>query len=164
MTKAGVTAAPATEVETGDTKASGDSDVYPSSTSRVTRCGRTGSGDQRPPARVELPGGWIWNREPDSRRRRHQRQRFGNPHNTGSGLQTTIGHEPFTTIDDDGNSVFVFMGISCARRRRCASGIDGIAEVAFNLVVAIRPTQAPSSWRSRSRRDPPARASLPLGP
>jgi len=65
---------------------------------------------------------------------RHSGNVSGNPHNTGSGLQTTIGHEPFTTIDDDGNSCSSSWDLVRPVVDAGASGSTAIAEVAFNLV------------------------------
>ncbi len=137
MTKAGVTAAPATEVETGDTKASGDSDVYAVFYVEGDPVWAEQEAEiSDPQLESSCLGGWIW--EPGNQTLAGGATSgnvSGNPHNTGSGLQTTIGHEPFTTIDDDGNSVFVFMGISCAPSSTLVPpGSTAIAEVAFNLV------------------------------
>jgi len=104
VTTAGVTAFPATEVETGDTTASGESDIYTvfyvetspvyaeqpvtiSSAQLQQRCGQ----------------GWTW--VP------------GNELGAGGAYSyaasdTTATAE--TTLDDDGNAVFVFYGASCA--------------------------------------------------
>ena len=106
VTPVGLTGYPSTsgtvttgEVETGDTAASGDSDVFAvfyvetdpvyaeqtveiSSAQLESRCLR----------------GWIWFGGAD-----------GGP--TGIGISGTLAT---TTIDDDGNAVFEFVGVSCA--------------------------------------------------
>jgi hypothetical protein len=106
VTAAGLTGYPNYEVETGDTTSgingpSGDSDVYAifyvednpvyaeqdveiGSSQLEARCG----------------GGWIW-----------LSGNFGSSV-TGTGANTNAPAE--TTLDDDGNAVFVFKGISCA--------------------------------------------------
>ncbi len=139
-TPAGVTAAPATEVETGDTAASGDSDVYavfyvegdPVWAEQEAEISDT-------QLESSCQGGWIW--EPGNTTLiggASSGNISGNPHNTGTAfpnLPTTSGDEPFTTIDDDGNSVFTFMGISCAASSTLVPpGSTAIADVAFNLV------------------------------
>jgi hypothetical protein len=131
-TTPGVTANPATEVETGNTPASGDSDVYavfyvegdPVWAEQEAEISDT-------QLESSCRGGWIW--EPGNQTLAGGATSgniSGDPNNAPPGLQTTSGDEPFTTIDDDGNSVFVFMGISCAAS---AAGSFAIADVAFNL-------------------------------
>ena len=137
MTKAGVSAAPATEVETGDTKASGDSDVYAVFYVEGDPVWAEQEAEiSDPQLEASCQGGWIW--EPGNQTLAGGATSgnvSGNPHNPTGGLQTTSGHEPFTTIDDDGNSVFVFMGISCApSSTQTPPGSTAIADVAFNLV------------------------------
>ncbi|HEY7947329.1 MAG TPA: hypothetical protein VID75_06625 [Acidimicrobiales bacterium] len=131
-TTAGVTAAPVSEVETGDTTASGDSDVY---AVFYVETDPVYAEQQAEISDIQLEsscqGGWIW--EPGNTTLvggSTSGNVSGNPHNTGGGLTTTSGHEPFTTIDDDGNAVFVFMGISCAA---ASTGSTAIADVAFNI-------------------------------
>jgi hypothetical protein len=136
MTTAGVTADPASEVETGDTAASGDSDVYAvfyvegdpvwaEQEAEITD----------PQLEASCGGGWIW--EPGNTTLiggASSGNISGNPANTGTAfpnLPTTSNQEPFTTIDDDGNAVFTFMGISCAA---ASGGSTAIADIAFNLV------------------------------
>jgi hypothetical protein len=136
-TTAGITAAPPAEVETGDTAASGDSDVY----AVFYLEGDPVWAEQEaeisdPQLESSCGGGWIW--EPGNQAFPGSGNISGNPHNTGTGpgdLTTTSGDEPFTTIDDDGNSVFVFMGISCAASSTLVPpGSTAIGEVAFNLI------------------------------
>lgn len=91
------------EVETGDTPASGESDVYAvfyvetnpvfaessvsiSSAQLEARCG----------------GGWTW------------ASLAGGPHSTASGTGINMGSPARGIIDDDGNAVFYFEGSSCA--------------------------------------------------
>jgi hypothetical protein len=100
VTLAGVTGYPNPEVETGDTSASGESDVYAifdvethpvyakqpveiSANELESSCGQ----------------GWIWLQGVDA---------------TYSGSGTGIGTPIQSTLDDDGNSYFVFAGASCA--------------------------------------------------
>jgi hypothetical protein len=114
-TTAGVAAYPSTEVETGDSPTSGDSDVYTvfyvetspvyaeqpveiSSTQLEDRCG----------------GGWLW--EPAD----------GTPINQTSGTAVAI-----TTLDDNGNAVFVFKGASCA---------PGTSVVTADVLAGTHPT------------------------
>lgn len=135
-TTAGVTAAPAAEVETGDTASSGDSDVY---AVFYVETDPVYAEQQVEISDVQLEssclGGWIW--EPGNTTLvggSTSGNVSGNPNNTNTGpgdLTTTAGNEPFTTIDDDGNAVFVFKGISCAAP---SSGSVVTADVAFNLV------------------------------
>jgi hypothetical protein len=130
-TPVGVTAAPPSEVETGDTTASGDSDVYAVfyvETDTVWAEQEAEIGDIQ--LESSCLGGWIW--EPGNTTLVGGKTSYnvsGDPNNTTVGLKTTSGNEPYTTIDDDGNSVFVFMGISCAPD----PGSTAIADVAFNL-------------------------------
>jgi hypothetical protein len=136
VTTAGVTADPATEVETGNTPASGDSDVY---AVFYVEGDPVWAEQEAEISDIQLEssclGGWIW--EPGNQGLAGGATSgniSGNPKNPagGPGLQTTSGDEPFTTIDDDGNAVFVFMGISCAAAP--APGSTAIADIAFNLV------------------------------
>jgi hypothetical protein len=138
VTTAGVNANPATEVETGDTAASGDSDVY---AVFYVEGDPVWAEQEAEISDVQLEsscqGGWIW--EPGNQTLAGGATSgniSGNPKNPAGGVQTTSGAEPFTTIDDDGNSVFVFMGISCAA---ASGGSTAIADVAFN-VVGSHPT------------------------
>ena len=133
-TPAGVTAAPPTEVETGNTLPSGDSDVY---AVFYVEADPVFAEQQAEISDIQLEsscsGGWLW--EPGNTTLAGgltSGDVSGNPHNTGGpgNLTTTSGNEPFTTIDDDGNAVFVFMGISCAA---AATGSTAIADVAFNI-------------------------------
>jgi hypothetical protein len=116
VTPEGVTGYPQTagvaeEVETGDTSASGDSDIYAvfyvedspvyaeqtveiSSAQLQGRCLR----------------GWIW--EPGNAAGVGVAPGYSGPV-TGTGTQIT-GALPSTVLDDDGNAVFVFKGVSCA--------------------------------------------------
>jgi hypothetical protein len=106
VTAAGLTGYPNNETETGDTTtgnngASGNSDVYAvfyvednpvyaeqtveiDSTQLDGRCGQ----------------GWLWE--------------AGNGGNNATGIGLNPGPEANTTLDDDGNAVFVFKGLSCA--------------------------------------------------
>jgi hypothetical protein len=138
-TPAGVTANPGTEVETGDTSASGDSDVYAVFYVEGDAVWAEQEAEISDPQLEEsCAGGWIW--EPGNQTLAGGATSgniSGNPHNTNTGpgdLTTTSGNEPYTTIDNDGNSVFVFMGISCAASSTLTPpGSIAIAEVAFNL-------------------------------
>jgi hypothetical protein len=136
VTPPGVTAAPASEVETGDTAASGDSDVY---AVFYVEGDPVWAEQEAEISDVQLEssclGGWIW--EPGNTTLAGGASSgniSGNPHNTGTifpNIPNTSGNEPFTTIDDDGNAVFTFMGISCAA---ASTGSTVIADIAFNLV------------------------------
>jgi hypothetical protein len=136
VTPAGLTAAPATEVETGDTAASGDSDVY---AVFYVEGDPVWAEEEAEISDIQLEssclGGWIW--EPGNTTLiggASSGNISGNPANTGTAfpnLPTTSNQEPFTTIDDDGNAVFTFMGISCAA---ASGGSTAIADIAFNLV------------------------------
>jgi hypothetical protein len=127
ITTGSVVANPGTEVETGDTPASGDSDVY---AVFYVEGSPTWAEQEAEIGDIQLEssclGGWIW--EPGNTAFPNSGNESGIPSNT-TGLQTTSGHDPFATIDDNGNTEFTFMGISCA-----ASTSTAIAEIAFNLV------------------------------
>ncbi|HXQ58659.1 MAG TPA: hypothetical protein VN799_01130 [Acidimicrobiales bacterium] len=114
VTAEGVTPYPQTggllqEVETGDTSASGDSNVYAvfyvetnpvyaeqtveiDSTQLDTRCVR----------------GWRW--EPGNQ----DGIGLGAGAHTADGVGLNTGQKASAVIDDDGNAVFVFKGVSCA--------------------------------------------------
>jgi hypothetical protein len=137
VTTAGVNPAPATEVETGDTPASGDSDVY----AVFYVEGDPVYAEQEaeitdPQLESSCQGGWLW--EPGNKAFANSGNISGSPGNTGTAppnLPTTSDDEPFTTIDDDGNAVFVFMGISCApSSTQTPPGSVAIGDIAFNLV------------------------------
>jgi len=98
------------EVETGDTTASGDSNIYAVFyvEENPVYAEQTVEIDS-----AQLEGrcirGWIW--EP------------GNPDGVGvgpgysgdvTGVGVNTGTRPSTILDDDGNAVFVFKGVSCA--------------------------------------------------
>jgi hypothetical protein len=107
VTPVGVTGYPSPEVETGDTTgglngASGDSDVYAvfyveDSPVYAEQTVEIGSSQLE----ARCGGGWVWE--------------AGNG-GTGVGPSTGVNltTEAQTTLDDDGNAVFVFEGISCA--------------------------------------------------
>jgi hypothetical protein len=139
-TAPGLTAAPPSEIETGDTALSGDSDVY---AVFYVEGDPVWAEQEAEISDVQLEsscqGGWLW--EPGNQTLiggATSGNISGNPHNTGTAmpnLPTTSGDEPFTTIDDDGNSVFVFMGISCAASStQIPPGSIAIGDIAFNLV------------------------------
>lgn len=139
VTPAGLTAAPATEVETGDTAASGDSDVY---AVFYVEGDPVWAEEEAEISDTQLEssclGGWIW--EPGNTTLiggSSSGPISGNPANTGTAypnLPTTSGDEPFTTIDDDGNAEFTFMGISCAASSTdIPPGSVALGEIAFNL-------------------------------
>jgi uncharacterized repeat protein (TIGR01451 family) len=97
-TPVGVTASPANEIETGDTAASGDSDVY------TVFYVETNPVYAEQPVEISSPQldnrcieGWRW--EPG----------VGAPINQASGTTKAEG-----ILDDNGNATFVFKGISCA--------------------------------------------------
>ncbi|HEY7946091.1 MAG TPA: hypothetical protein VID75_00365, partial [Acidimicrobiales bacterium] len=99
VTPVGVSASPANEVETGDTAASGDSNVY------TVFYVETNPVYAEQPVEISSPQledrcvqGWRW--EPGS---------GGTPidQTSGTGTATAI-------LDDDGNATFVFKGASCA--------------------------------------------------
>jgi len=115
VTPEGIDVYPNDEVETGDTNASGESDVYAvfyvetspvyaeqpveiSSPELDSRCGQ----------------GWRW--EPGD----------GAPVNQASGTTTVTG-----TLDDDGNAAFVFKGASCAA---------GTSTVIADVMAGTHPT------------------------
>ncbi|MGH9017847.1 MAG: hypothetical protein ACRDY1_08895 [Acidimicrobiales bacterium] len=125
VTAAGVTAFPGTEVETGDTPASGESDIYAvfyvetspvyaeqpveiASTQLQARCG----------------DGWLWSP--------------GNAPASAPFYSTSSSTAPGTaetTLDDDGNAVFEFYGASCAA---------GTSEVIADVLAGTHPTYATS--------------------
>ena len=103
VTKAGVSGMPNPEVETGDTTASGNSDVYAvfyAETNPVYA-------EQT----VEIDSGQLL-------------ARCGQGVNWSSNMGSSSGATATATLDDDGNAVFVFMGASCA-----AGTSDVIADV-----------------------------------
>jgi hypothetical protein len=106
VTTPGLTGYPNNEVETGDTTGgingpSGDSDVYAVfyvEDSPVYAEQTVEIDSAQLDGRCGL--GWLW--EPGN----------GGTPESGTGLNT--GAEASTTLDDDGNAVFVFKGVSCA--------------------------------------------------
>ena len=99
VTPAGVTGSPNNEVETGDTAASGDSNVY------AVFYVETNAVYAEQPVEIASPQlearcveGWRW--EPEG----------GAP---VFGISVNQ-NPPQSTLDDDGNAVFVFKGASCA--------------------------------------------------
>jgi len=98
VTPAGVSANPSTEVETGNSPSSGESDVY------TVFYVETNPVYAEQPVQISSPqldsrcgGGWRW--EPGS----------------GTAIDQTSGTTVATgTLDDDGNATFVFKGASCA--------------------------------------------------
>ena len=137
VTTAGITADPGTEVETGDTPASGDSDVY---AVFYLEGDPVYAEQQAEISDVQLEsscqGGWIW--EPGNTTLvggKNSGNISGNPHNAGpTPPANTAGDEPYTTIDDDGNTVFTFMGISCAASSlETPPGSTVLGNIAFNL-------------------------------
>jgi hypothetical protein len=115
VTPAGVTGYPNPEVETGDTSTgvngpSGDSDVYaifyvednPVYAEQPVEIGAS-------QLEASCGGGWDWS-VPDV--------------SALTGIGVNLGTEPTGTLDDDGNAVFTFQGISCA-----AGTYDVIADV-----------------------------------
>ena len=116
-TTVGVTAEPGSEVETGNTAASGESDVYGVFYVETTS---TYANTQVEISDIALEtsclGGWIW--EPgNTSSGKSSGNISGNPGNGGSGpgdLKNTATDEPYTMIDGDSNAVFTFMGAECA--------------------------------------------------
>ena len=98
VTASGVTAAPATEIETGDTTSSGNSDVYAVFDVETDPVYAEQTVEITAPELDSRCGlGWRW--EP-----------LG-----GQTIDESSGTELATaTLDDDGNAVFVFKGASCA--------------------------------------------------
>jgi len=150
----------------GDTKASGDSDVYAVFYVEGDPVWAEQEAEiSDPQLESSLPGRMdLGTGEPDSRRRATSGNVSGNPHTPEvvSRRQSGTSHSRRSTMtvtpcSSHGDLVRPVVDAG-------ASGSTAIAEVAFNLVVAIRPTQAPFVVEDRSRRDPPAEASLPLGP
>ena len=112
MTAAGVVGYPQPEVETGDTSgingASGDSDVYAvfyveDSPVYAEQTVEIGSSQLE----ARCGGGWRWEGGNFGTTVSTTRPRLRTP-----GPNT--GPEAHTTLDDDGNAVFAFKGISCA--------------------------------------------------
>jgi len=98
VTPTGVSANPSTEVETGNSPSSGQSDVY------TVFYVETDPVYAEQPVQISSPqldsrcgGGWRW--EPGS----------GTAIDQASGTNVATG-----TLDDDGNATFVFKGASCA--------------------------------------------------
>jgi hypothetical protein len=121
VTTEGLSAFPATEVETGDTPASGESDVYTVfyvETNPVYAEQPVEISSNQLQQRCE--DGWMWS-----------------PGNTGFGapfFSTSSSAAPGTaetTLDDDGNAVFVFYGASCAA---------GPSEVIADVLAGTHPT------------------------
>jgi uncharacterized repeat protein (TIGR01451 family) len=115
VTAEGVTANPANEVETGDTSASGDSDVYTVFTVETSPV------YAEQPVEISSPQlqsrcieGWRW--EPGS----------GTAINQTSGTTIASG-----ILDDDGNATFVFKGRSCA---------TGPSQVIADVLAGTHPT------------------------
>jgi hypothetical protein len=131
-TSASVVANPGTEVETGDTPASGDSDVY---AVFDVEGSPVWAEQEAEISDIQLEssclGGWIW--EPGNVAFPNKGV-SGDPNNGPPAVQTTSGDEPFGTIDDNGNTEFTFMGISCAGVPPGSAGSTAFAEVGFNLV------------------------------
>jgi hypothetical protein len=101
VTPSGLTAAPTSEVETGNSAASGESDVY------TVFYVETDPVYAEQPVEISSPQlegrcglGWRWE-----------------PANGGAevdGVPPAASGTATTTLDDDGNAVFVFKGASCA--------------------------------------------------
>ncbi|MGH9016438.1 MAG: hypothetical protein ACRDY1_01705 [Acidimicrobiales bacterium] len=106
VTPEGLTGYPNSEVETGDTLGgfngpSGNSDVYAVfyvETNPVYAEQNVEIGSAQLEARCG--DGWIW--------------QSGNFGGIGAGVGVNTGPEATTTLDDDGNAVFTFKGVSCA--------------------------------------------------
>ena len=115
VTSPGVTAFPSNEVETGNTTASGASDVYavfyvetdPVYAEQKAEISSTQLQDS-------CLGGWRWD-----------------PGNGGLPVVSPSTDLPTTTLDNDGNAVFVFQGISCA---------TGPSVVVADVEAGTRPT------------------------
>jgi hypothetical protein len=119
------------EIETGDTNASGDSDIYAVfyvETSPVY-AEQTVEIDS-----AQLEGrclrGWVW--------------QAGNTagvgvgpgvHSPENGFGVNTGTRPSTILDDDGNAVFIFEGISCA---------SGPSQVIADVLAGSHPTYTTS--------------------
>jgi hypothetical protein len=106
VTAEGVTAFPSSEVETGDTSTSGDSDIYTVfyvETNPVYAEQPVTINSAQLQDRCVL--GWLWS--PGNMAPSVAQNQF-------SYSSSTAGAVPETTLDDDGNAVFVFYGVSCA--------------------------------------------------
>jgi hypothetical protein len=114
VTTEGVTPYPQTggllqEVETGDTSTSGDSNVYAVfyvETNPVYAEQTVEIDSSQLDSRCI--GGWLW--EPGNQ----HAQGLGAGYTLRYGVGPNTGAEASTIIDDDGNAVFVFKGVSCA--------------------------------------------------
>jgi uncharacterized repeat protein (TIGR01451 family) len=118
VTTAGVSGSPNPEVETGDTTASGDSDVYAVfyvETNPVYAEQSVTISSAQLEARCIT--GWRWE--------------AGNGGSTVSGKGVNPGPFATTMLDNDGNAVFVFEGSSCAA---------GTSAVIADILAGTHPT------------------------
>jgi hypothetical protein len=130
ITPPGITVAPRTggldqEIETGDTSASGDSDVYIVfyvETNPVYAEQTVEIGSAQLEARCLQ--GWLWQGENQTPAVLHV-----NSSQSGTGVNT--GSKVQTTLDDDGNAVFIFEGVSCAA---------GPSQVIADVLAGSHPT------------------------
>jgi len=125
VTPEGVTGAPNNEVETGDTAASGDSNVY------AIFYVETNPVYAEQPVEIASPQlearcieGWRW--EPEG----------GTPV-FGMGVNP---NPPQSTLDDDGNAVFVFKGASCAAGDSVVTGdVEAGPHPTYTMTYTIVP-------------------------
>jgi hypothetical protein len=119
VTPEGLTGYPNNEVETGDTSVSGDSDVYAVfyvETSPVYAEQQVEISAAQLEARCLI--GWIW-------------EAGNNGQDIGPFTGVNPGPEVHTTLDDDGNAIFVFKGASCAA---------GDSQVIADVLAGSHPT------------------------
>ena len=143
--KAGLTVSPNKEVETGQTPATGESDVYAVFT---VSADPVYAGQQvqisSPQLEDRCGQGWRW--EP-------------NGGAAVNGLPPAMGN-PISTLDDDGNAAFVFKGASCA---------SGPSVVVADVLAGSHPTytttfkiKPPSSKATTKEAPRAAKATVPV--
>jgi hypothetical protein len=112
------------EVETGDTTASGDSDIY---AVFYVETNPVYAEQQVEIGSAQLEGrcieGWLWQGE--------NQTNIKNVLSSVSGVGVNTGPEVQTQLDDDGNAVFVFEGASCA---------SGPSQVIADVLAGTHPT------------------------
>ena len=127
VTTSGVAAYPSTEVETGNSAASGNSDVY------TVFYVETDPSYAEQPVTITSPEledrcgeGWRW--EPG----------------TGAAIDQASGTTAATgTLDDDGNAVFVFKGASCAAGTSTVTAdIDAGTHATYTTTFTVSPPVA----------------------
>ena len=132
VTTAGVAAYPSTEVETGNSAASGNSDVY------TVFYVETNPTYAEQPVTISSPEledrcgqGWRW--EPGT----------GTPIDQASGTTVATG-----TLDDDGNAVFVFKGASCAAGTSTVTAdVDAGTDPTYTTTFTVSPPVETASTR-----------------